>query len=143
MNDGNPKDPGAGEPAASKPVGNSPAAKSEAGWEMPAPIFRVSEGKPVKKHIAPEITVTEGEIVTPELPADPPPLPPVDTAKNIETPPTGSAKTGQPPKKQSFSFVSLLFTAVGLLGIGLFLIVLTFVIYFVFFYRGTSGGSFN
>jgi hypothetical protein len=143
MNDGSSKDPAAGDPDELKRAQNSPASKAEAGWEMPAPIFRVSEGVPVKKHVVPEVNVTEAGMVSPDLPADPPPMPPVaEPGTKAPAPAVDTPKIVPAPKKGT-SVIGLVFTAFGFVAITLFLIVVAALIYFLFFYRSGSGSVFN
>lgn len=124
-----------------KPGPNSPAEKAAANWEMPAPIFRVSEGVTVSKGPA-EIPPEKGaQIVHEPLPDSPPTVKPLpdDPAQ-----PTGGevVLAPVPEKKPSKAFLGLLLTAVGIVGMILFAAALIAFVYFYFFYKSEPGSGF-
>lgn len=135
-----PKNHSADEAGATKPGPNSPAEKAGNNWEMPAPIFRVSEGRPVPKKSAEPYAEKEGQIVHGPLPDSPPEIKPEpDTVE----PPAVEEMVLQPvPAKESTNvLLSFIMTAAGIAGMIVFLIVLLGLIYFYFIYKANLGGS--
>jgi hypothetical protein len=131
-----PKNTGEGE----KPGPNSQADKAANGWEMPAPIFRVSEGVTVSKRAGEKPVEKEAQLVHEPLPDSPPDIQPEpETVK----PPAAEELVLEPvPDKKPVNVVlSFIMTAAGIVGMILFLIVLFGLAYFYFVYRAQLGAS--
>jgi hypothetical protein len=125
---------------AAKTNPNSPAEKAGSNWEMPAPIFRVSEGVTVSKKPAEPALEKGGQIVHEPLPDSPPDIKP-EPGKAEQ--PTGEELILEPvpAKKAESPVLSFFMTAAGIIGMILFLIVILGLAYFYFVYRAASGGS--
>ena len=163
MNDGSdPKNSAAGNDGVPRPGPNSPAAKAAASWEMPAPIFRVSEGVEVKKTVpeaaadsngdgavsdealaklyAPPESESEPDSVKAEAaPAAPPavdiqPQPYIseEFTLNDIPEPIATEKKGDPTLRK-------LMAGFGLFCMVLFIIAFIGVVYFLFFYKSDAG----
>lgn len=120
---------------------NSPAEKAGIGWEMPAPIFRVSEGVPVKKRDPDSIPIVKTPEPHPPLPDAPPAMAQaIDAAE--ETGSNEPVENPLPPEKPATSIVGILMTAAGIVGMILFVVVLIGLLYFYFVYkRDPASGS--
>jgi hypothetical protein len=141
-----PKDPAAGSAGQPKPGANSPEAKAKTDWQMPAPVFRVSAGKTVKRH-APDDPGAESAGPAGEAPADLDALPdappdPGSAVKPVADEPAGVEAEAAPAKEKPGSLVlKIVFTVLGVFGIVLVLIIVLSLVYLFFFYGGRPGGS--
>ena len=136
-----PKNHSADEAGAANPGPNSPAEKAGSNWEMPAPIFRVSEGVQVSKKSAEPTPEKQGQIVHAPLPDSPPDIKP--EPETVDPPAVEELVLEPVPAKRSTNIVlSFIMTAVGIVGMIVFLIVLLGIIYFYFIYKAEPGSVF-
>lgn len=146
-----PKDPATGGAEVHGLGANSPEAKAEADWQMPAPVFRVSEGKPVKK-----LVIDADETFPPDSEADTPthldaipaqePLPagagvgPHPQIKEEILEKAGPSEEKAPVKATKRSRVwGILFTLLIIFGIALALLTGLGLVYYYFFYNAGAG----
>lgn len=120
---------------------NSPAEKAGVNWEMPAPIFRVSEGVTVSKKPGEAPPEKGAQIVHGPLPDSPPDLKSMPGAPE-QSPADELVLEPVPEKKSSNSVFGLLITAVGIVGMALFAAALLGLIYFYFFYKAEPSSGF-
>jgi hypothetical protein len=163
MNEGSdPKNSAAGAVGVPETAPTSRADGAGVDWEMPAPVFRVSEGVtvtppavPVAENAVPDTEEALAKLYAPpeetgDNPSDPggPPPDPIlaaaiapqpDISEDFELPGPGNAIPVKKPGNPALRFV---FTFFGLLGMLLFLAVFLAVVYFLFFYK-PDPGAFN
>jgi hypothetical protein len=164
MNDGSdPKNPAAANDGVPRPGPNSPTAKAAASWEMPAPIFRVSEGVEVKI-IVPEPAAEvdgNGTADNPLAKIYAPPDAGVDKVPSEKEAPAATPSTDiqpqpylsdeftlndiaevLPAEKKSNPVVRKVLAIFGILCMVLFIIAFIGVVYFLFFYKSDAGSGF-
>jgi hypothetical protein len=158
-----PKNSATGDPGIPQPGPNSPSAKAAASWEMPAPIFRVSDGVEVKKTEVQTPTDANGQgdaddalaklYAPPESemdagkqdkgPTAPPPAVEIRpqpyiseefTLKDIAEP--------LPPEEKGNPVMRKVLTVFGVFCMVLFIITFLGVVYFLFFYKSDAGSGF-
>ena len=119
-----------------KPPKNSPSGD----WEMPEPVFRVSEGRVIHKEADPSEVVTEEREIASELPTEEP-VPPPQPASTAESDARGYGQEddgrpvfGSGTAKRGCLAVKLLMIAV-VAGAVLLLIFAVFGIYYFFYSR--------